>query len=203
MHEGPAVIPPVEVGPTLVGMRQGVLGVVGQRRAEGLRGLVLAAELHEGQGPQVEAGGILGVESEPPVGGLERPLPVPTLDRDPGQEAGIVGVLGLEPDRLARGGLGLRQPLLAPEGGAPDVMGEGQVGAATDRLVRLAKRLVDPIEPGQAEREEGVRERVVGVLGQVAAELAVGHLEAALLEQEDSALVGWAHEILRYLRMSS
>ena len=48
-----------------------------------------------------------------------------------------------------------------------------------------------------------MRERVVGRLGQLLAELAIGQVVAILVEEDDAALEGRAHPSFRCLRMSS
>ena len=57
MLECSLMVAAMEERPTLVGVRERVFGVVGQRRAERLLGLVLAAELDERHGTKVGAHG--------------------------------------------------------------------------------------------------------------------------------------------------
>jgi hypothetical protein len=68
---------------------------------------------------------MLGIERERSISGFQCSLPVPTVDRDGGQEGRIGGVVGIEPDGFASGRLRFGQPVLSSQYFAPDVVAEG------------------------------------------------------------------------------
>ena len=99
--------------------------------------------------------GVLGIEGQPAIGGLECRRPAPAAQFDTRQQAEIVGIVGVEPDRFLGGGLGLLKSVLIAENTATYVVAKGHARVEPDRLVGLVQRFVLAflLAPGRATRK--------------------------------------------------
>ena len=109
------------------------------------------------------------------------------LDADRSQGRGVVRLLGIEADGLLERGGGLVQPVAMVEHLAQIEMAEGRVRGERHGLLGLALGFREAPLLQQAEGEERVGVGVLMILGELAAQLFLGQIVAALLEEEPLA----------------
>lgn len=193
MLQGLVVFPLVQERPSLVGMGDGVLRIARQRGADRSSRLGAAAELHQGHRTEIRAAAVIRIVLQPGLRRLQRPGPLPLIEPERRQQREIARVLRLQADRLHDGRDGFIDPVSLVEDLGHHVVREAQPRGDADRRRRGLRCPLEILQLDQAEPEKRVAMHIVRIRPERLLQLPGGVGVAALLMQDQGALIPGVH----------
>jgi hypothetical protein len=144
-------LPLMQQSPALVGVRDGIFGILRQRRIDRPSRFLLATQIDQCHRPQIITADMIRIARQPLFGRRQRLLPAIAICLDPGQDMKVLRVPGLQSNRFQDCRLSVVQPVSFPVNCRQRVKAQRFIRRIMNRLLRLHRRVIELVSLQQAQ----------------------------------------------------